>query len=87
MENAKNGVCCPGLLGEVEEHVDFVEVAAVLLEGVFLKAVPDEAKALVEANRGEIVTHDRQLEDFDALARGVNHGLNKKPRSAGAAMA
>ena len=67
--------------------MNFVEVAVVLLEGVFFEAVLDKAEGLVEPESGEIVANDGELEEFDARTGSVNHGLNEEARDAGAAMA
>lgn len=58
-----------------------------MFEGVLLKAVLLKAKGLVEADGGEIVAHNRKLDDFDALAGGFEDSLDEQARSAGAAMA
>ena len=62
----------------MEGHEDFVEVAAVLLEGALFEAVLDEAEALIEANRGNIVADDGKKHLLYMRTGGVDDRLNKK---------
>ncbi|MGJ4998062.1 hypothetical protein [Bradyrhizobium sp. HKCCYLR20261] len=53
----------PGLAAEVEEHVEFIEIAIAHIECFRLHA---EDGALIEQPRGLVATDDRQLDEFDA---------------------
>ena len=64
-------------MSQIFRHENLVVVAPVLLQRFLLNSILYEAQPVIQSPRGFVVTHYRQLNQFDLLPRSINHRLDQ----------